>query len=163
MATTYTYPRFDDEQNPHLPLGAAEYVYLRKDLNQFMNEMLRKLYKDQKVMGKDLEIKTGRLLLFAVGFALSVAGLILFDHPGWIASSGILGVILLVAVLAVPITHLQDQSIQRKVRQKKVTSIKSYYLFHYSLIRSSSNYDEYLETLPESNLKKYQEFLIKYS
>lgn len=163
MATTYTYPRFHEERNPHLPLGAAEYVLLRKDLNHFMNEMLRKLYKDKEVMGKDQEMKTGRLLLFAIGFVLSVTGLILFDHPGWIASSGILAVILLVAELAVPITHLQDQNIQRKSRKEKVTLIKSYYLFQYTLIRPSQTYDDYLEAVPDANLRKYQEYLIKYS
>lgn len=163
MATQYTYAEFDQEKDPLLPLAAVEYVMMRKDLNNFMHDMLRKLYKDKEILGEEKQMKASRILLFGLVNVAAVAGAILFDHPGWIVASVILGIIMLVAVLAVPITHLQDKIIEKRERKEKINSIKSYYLFHYSLIRSSSTYNEYLSLIPGADLTKFQAYLQKYS
>lgn len=163
MAVDYTYSVFNEDRNPLLPLAAVEYVMMRKDLNNFMHDMLRKLYKDKTILGQEKRLNLGRILLFAFVFAACTVGFILFDHPGWIASCAILGFIMWVAVIAVPITHLQDQVSVKRERKQKINSIKSYYLFHYSLIRNSSTYNEYLTMVPLADAVKFQTYLKKYS
>ncbi len=162
MAVDYTYKEFNRDRNPLLPLAATEYVMMRRDLNNFMNDMLRKLYKDKDILGVELQMKRSRIFLFGLVSIAAAAGAILFEHPGWIASSAILGVIMFVAVLAVPITHLQDKAVEKRDRKRKIDSIKSYYLFHYSLMRNSSTYNEYLSDLPVADLNIFQSYLQKY-
>ena len=163
MSVQYSYTDFNRDRDPMLPLAAVEYVLMRKDLNNFMHDMLRQLYQDKSIVGEEKSMNGGRIALFGVGFALSVAGYILFDHPGWIVCSVILGIIMLVAILAVPITYLQDQSSHQRDRKFKINSIKSYYLFHYSMMRRSGTYNEYLEGLPNADPRKFQMYLRKYS
>ncbi len=163
MATNYSYTQFNRDRDVLAPLAALEYVMMRKDLNNFMHDMLRKLYKDEITLGKDISLNSSRILLFGAGFSLSVAGFVLFDHPGWIACSVILGIIMLVAILAIPINHLLDQASRQRERKFIINSIKSYYLFHYNLIRTSSTYNEYLEEVPKADPVKFQYYFRKYA
>ncbi len=136
---------------------------IRRDRNHFMNEMLQKLYKDKDILGEEVQLNLNRILLFGWINLAATAGVFLFKHPGFIVPCAILGFIMLVAVLAVPITHIQDRAVEKHDRKQKINLIKSYYIFHYSLIRNSSTYNEYLSQLQESKLNKFHFYLQKYS
>ena len=158
----YSYRRFHDARDPRLVVDDLEYRDMRVNLNGFMHDMLETLKQDEDLLGKAVRFKKWHLMAFFLLTLASVAGGIFLEHPGWISFSWIFGAVMAVAVLAVPITYLQDGGKYQRQRNVFIREVKSYYMFHFSLMRNVSSYDEYAEKVPEADTGIFLKYLDKY-
>lgn len=162
MNPKYSYTLFHEARNPRLTVAAAEYMQMRVNLNQFMHDMLKDLKGNEQLLGKTVEFKRFKLLAFLILLGASISGALFFQHPGWISFSVFCGIVLAVAVLAVPITFLQDAGKYRKQRDIFVSEVKSYYMFQYSLMHKAGSYEEYSEAVPDADTGVFLRYLEKY-
>lgn len=159
----YSYRKFHEARDPRLPLEVMEYAEMVLNLNRFMNKMLETLKQDEDLVGKAKPFRRWKMLAFLVLLLASGAGVVFLEHPGWISFSAFCGIVMGVAFLAVPITHWQDLSIYRRRVNVFVQEVKSYYMFQYSVIRKSGNYEDYTQHLDEADTDVFLLYMQKYA
>mgnify|MGYP001801540515 CR=1 FL=1 len=158
----YSYPHFYLARNPRRPVSEAEYVYLKRNLNHFMHKMLEQLYSDPKVLGEAQSFKTGHFIAFLVLAAASVAGILLLEHPGFVALSGFIGIVMGMSVIAAPVNFSLDKSRYKRHQHRFAQETKSYYMYQHSILHKTDGYDDYLSQVGDAPLDWYERYLKKY-
>ena len=159
----YSYRNFNLDRDPRREVGREEYVAMKRDLNYFMHKMLKQLYKDEEILGKDAPFRPLKMLLFVLATLGAIAGIIFLEHPAAIAFAGFLTIVLGMSIVAVPVTFWTDRSKTRKQRQQLITQVKSFYMFQHALLYKTADYEEYVDRVPDASLDKFQKYLDKYA
>ena len=158
----YSYQDFFSERNPQKPLDSVEYQAMRVNLNRFMRSMLKTLRQEDGIFGQAIRFKTGLWVGFWVAALAATAGVLFLEAPLWIGLCFFCAVILWMSVLAVVVNHGLDSARYRRSKDRFIGEVKSYYMYHYSLMRNAEGYEGYCESALASDLALYDRYLKKY-